>query len=158
MAGRASEIGMAICQQKTCGAVIELCAEPAIETVALVAFARGESRSGFGVIWIGGVLPILQMARIALCFKAQELPDRRTLMAGVARHSSMRTKEGKAVLVILNLFGRKIPAFDGVALRTIATRLPPMNVRVAVGAILADVGENRLDVTLDAFHLFVHPT
>lgn len=70
MAGRASKIGMAVCQQKACGAVIKFCAEPAIEAVALVAFARGESGSSFRVIWIGGVLPILQMAGIALRFKA----------------------------------------------------------------------------------------
>ena len=138
--------------------MIKFCAEPAIEAVALVAFARGESGSSFGVIWIGGVLPILQTARIALRFKAQELPNRRTLVAGIAGRSGVRAKEGKAVLVILNLFGRKIPAFDGVTLRTIATHLTSVNVRVAVGAIIADVRKDGLNVTLNAFHPFVHAT
>ncbi|MGB2627768.1 MAG: hypothetical protein WAK20_13345 [Candidatus Acidiferrum sp.] len=70
----------------------------------------------------------------------------------------MRAKEGKAVLVILNLLGCNIPAFDGVALRTIGTHLPPMNVRVAVRAVLANVCENRLTVALNAFHFLVQAT
>jgi hypothetical protein len=43
-----------------------------------------------------------------------------------------------------------------VALRAIRTHLPAVNVRVAVRAILSDVGEDRLYVALDALHFFVH--
>ena len=42
------------------------------------------------------------------------------------------------------------------ALRAVGAHLAAMNVRVAVGAIFADVGENRLHVALSAGHFFVH--
>lgn len=49
-----------------------------------------------------------------------------------------------------------MPALDGVTLGAVGAHLAAMNVGVAVGAIFADVGENRLDVALRAWDFFVH--
>jgi len=43
-----------------------------------------------------------------------------------------------------------------VTLLAVRPHLAAMDVLMAVGAILADVGEHRLDVTLNAIHFFVH--
>ena len=53
----------------------------------------------------------------------------------------MRTKQRKTILVILHLLRRDIPAPDRMALRAIRTHLAAMNIRVAVSAVLAGVGE-----------------
>ena len=51
-----------------------------------------------------------------------------------------------------------LPAEYGVALGAIGAHLPAVDVGVAVGAILANVGEDRLDVAIHAFHVLVHAT
>ena len=53
---------------------------------------------------------------------------------------------------------RDIPSFDGMAGVAIRPELAAVNVCVAIGAFLADVGENQLHVALRALHLFVHAT
>lgn len=74
MATGARNVGVASGQQKACGAVIELGAEPAVKIVASLAIGGGESGSGAGVRGIGGALPILQMAGITLSGNAVKDP------------------------------------------------------------------------------------
>jgi hypothetical protein len=57
--------------------------------------------------------------------------------------------------MIAHLLHRDIPALDGVALRAIRTHLAAMDVGVAIGAVLADVGEHRFYVALRALNLFM---
>jgi hypothetical protein len=57
--------------------------------MATLAIAGGEGWPGAGMIWIGGVLPIFQMAGIALCGETEELPDGRALVAGITRDCSV---------------------------------------------------------------------
>jgi hypothetical protein len=45
-----------------------------------------------------------------------------------------------------------------VALRAVRTEFPPVNVGVALGAILAHIRENWFYVAFRAFHIFVHAT
>lgn len=87
MAGRARHTSVAIGQQEARGTVIEFCVQPGIERVA--AFASGRE-FGAGVIWIGGLLVILQMASDALRGESLILPNRRALMAILALHRGMR--------------------------------------------------------------------
>ena len=49
-----------------------------------------------------------------------------------------------------------IPALHRVALLAVGAHLPPVNIGVAVGAILPDIRKHRLHVALHAFHLLVH--
>ncbi len=70
-------------------------------------------------------------------------------------HGSVRAEQRKTILVIFYLLCRNIPALHGVALRAIGAHLPLVNVRVALFAILANIGEHGLDVTPNAFDFFV---
>ncbi len=100
VAGGADEIGVAVGERKTGCGVIELGAKPAIESVALLAFAGGERGADTRVIRVSRVLPIFQMARIALRFEAEELPNCCALMAGIAGDGGMRAEKRKAILVV----------------------------------------------------------
>lgn len=77
-------------------------------------------------------------------------------MTFIALNRCVSAKERKAILVILYLLDRSIPSADGMALRAVRTELSAMDISVAVGASLADVGENRFDVALGAAHFLVH--
>lgn len=77
-------------------------------------------------------------------------------MAFLAGNGGVSAKQRKTILVIFYLLGRDIPAFHGVTLFAIRTHLPAVNVCVAIGAILSHIGEDRLYVTLDAGHFFMH--
>jgi len=77
-------------------------------------------------------------------------------MAIFALYGSMSTKQREAILVRLYLLHSHIPPLNGVALGAIRAHLTIVHINVAVFAILAHVGENRLYVALLAFHLFVH--
>jgi hypothetical protein len=96
------------------------------------------------------------MARIAGGGHGLELTGGRSFMAGVAIHRGMRAGEGEAIIVPLNLLRRDLPAPDGMALLAICSQLPPVNVCMAVLAALADIRENRLDVTSGATHRRMH--
>lgn len=146
---------MAIRELKTGGAVIEFGTEPAVKRVAARALTGSKRWTGAGVRRIGGVLPVFEVARIALCGEAQELTDRSALVARVAGNSGVRTQQRETILVIFDLLSGLIPAVDGMALRAIGAHLPAVNVRVTIGAILGDVYEDWLDVALNAVHLFV---
>ena len=87
--------------------------------MALLAIAGGERRTGTWVIWIGGALPIFQMARIAPCRETEELPDGGTLVTRIAWNSRVRTEEGEPVLMIFHLLGGNIPSLHGMTLLTI---------------------------------------
>jgi hypothetical protein len=77
-------------------------------------------------------------------------------MARIARNGGVSPEKRKAILVIFDLLRGEIPSFDGMALRAIGAHLAAVNVSVAISAVFADVREDRFDVALNAFHLFVH--
>jgi hypothetical protein len=153
---RAGRGGMRAGERPTGGAVIEARADPAIEIVAALAIRGGECRAGRGVRRIDGVLPILQVAGIALRREAVEGAGCQLRMALVALHGGVSAKQRKAVLVVFDLLDCNIPALHSVALRAVWAHLAAVNVGVTIGAIFADVCENRLDVALNALHFFVH--
>ena len=76
-------------------------------------------------------------------------------MARVTIHYRVRSHQRKAVLVLLNLLYGHVPSLDRVALLAIGAQLATMNIRVAVGALAADVSKNRLGVALLACDAFV---
>jgi len=136
--------------------VIKLCAQPGVEKMALLAIAGSKSRTRTWVIWIGGVLPIFEMAGIALRAKAEELSNGGALVAGIARHSGVRSEEWEAIVVVLDVPGGDIPALYGVALRAIRAHLAAVNVCVAIGAVFPYIGKDGFGVALHALHFFVH--
>ena len=92
VAGSAGNVGVAIGQREARGAVVKFCAQPGVEQMATLAIAGGERWAGAEVIWIGGVLPIFQVARIALRGGTEELPDGSALVTGIARDCSVRAE------------------------------------------------------------------
>ena len=78
------------------------------------------------------------------------------LVAGVAVDGCMRPSEREAVVMLLNLLDRNLPASNGVALLAAGPQLAPVNIRVAILAALADIGEDGLNVALSARHRGVH--
>jgi hypothetical protein len=60
--------------------------------------------------------------------------------------------------VVLDLVDGDLPTENGVTLRAIGAELPQVDVRVAIGAILPDIGENRLGMTFNTSNFFVLPT
>ena len=84
------------------------------------------------------------------------LADGGALVTLVALHHRMRTEQRKPVEVILNGLHRNIPTAHRVALGTIGAELTAMNIRVAVRAVLADIGEDGPDMAFRAINFFVH--
>ena len=60
-------------------------------------------------------------------------------MAGAAINGSVRTCQGEAVVVLLDIFDSHLPSPDGVALFAVSAQLAPVNISVAVLTTLADV-------------------
>jgi len=108
------------------------------------------------VVRVGGFLKIRQVTRIASRRQSQILANRRALVAVIALHRGVRAQQRKTILVVLQLLNRDIPSLHRMALRAVRTHLAPVDVIVAILAVLAHVGEHRFDVTLRAFHFFMH--
>ena len=140
-------------QRKSNRRVIEVRTQPVICAVASFA-SEGKLRGH--VIGIAGGLEVRRMARIAGGGHGLKLTVGPALMAGIAIHRGMRAGEWEAVIVLLDLLHRDLPAPDGMALLAICSQLPPVNVCMAVLAALADIRENRLDVALGAAHRRMH--
>jgi len=77
-------------------------------------------------------------------------------VAVLALHGGVGAEQRKAVHVIFNLLDGYVPPLNGVTLCTVGTHLSAVNVLVAIRAILAYVGENRLHVTLHTGNFFMH--
>ena len=103
-----------------------------------------------------GLLPILQVARIAARGKSEENSHGGLLVARLTRDSCVRTKQRETILVIFHLLRGGFPAVYGVALRAVGAHLAAVNVGVAIGAVLSDVPKNWLQVALRTLHFFVH--
>jgi hypothetical protein len=158
VAGSAGNVGMAVGQQESSRAVIKFRAQPVIKIVAALAVARGKGRPCSRVRRIICLLPVFQVTGLASRRESQEDSDRRRLVAFLAGNGGVGAKQREAILVIFYLLGRDIPAFHGVTLLAIRTHLPAVNVCVAIGAVLSHIGKDRLYVTLDARHFFMHAT
>jgi hypothetical protein len=95
------------------------------------------------------------MARGASRGEPLELADGRALVAILALHRCVRTEKWKAILVVVDLLYRDLPALNGVALRAVRPHFPLVNIGVTILAILPHVGEYRLCVALRARHFLV---
>jgi hypothetical protein len=62
MTGRAGRRGVRAIENKTGAAVIKSSRAPTVRVVAIQAIRSGEGRTGCGVNWVIGLLPILEVA------------------------------------------------------------------------------------------------
>jgi len=135
------------------GIVIEFCSHPGIDGVTRFA-SGGEIRSD--VIWIRGLLKILQVARNAGSRQSQILSDGSALVTLIAFHYRVCAKQGKSVEVLLDRLNRDIPSQDRVAFSAVGAELTAVDVRMAVRTILSHIGEDRFSMALRAVNFFVH--
>jgi len=155
---RASERRVRTIEDKSGHAVIEGRAEPTVELrVAVLAVRGSEGRTGSGVRRIVGLLPVAQVAGLTVGRKAVENSGSGLFVTLFALHGSVSAEEREAIEVIFDLLHRNVPALHGVTLLAGRAHLMPVDVfvRVTIDAVLADVGEDRLDVALRALHFFV---
>ena len=158
---RANERRVRTIEDESGHAVIEGRAEPTVKLrVAVLAIRGSESRTGTGVRRIVGLLPVAQVAGLTVGRKAVENSGGSLFVTLFALHGSVSAEEREAIQVIFDLLHRNIPALHGVTLLTGRAQLMAVDVfvRVTIDAVLADVGEDRLDVVLVALHFFVHAT
>ena len=67
----------------------------------------------------------------------------------------MRTNQREEVRMVADLRLGSAPTLGVVALCAIRAELPQMNIGMAIGAIPADIGKDRLSMTLRACHFFM---
>src|ERR1035438_9238879 len=115
--------------------VVEAGAEPTVHGVAALA-GGGEAQRN---VVENRRLEVLLMAGVTSRRQSLELPGRGILVALVALHQGVRPYQRKAVLVVANRILRDIPTLDRVATFALGAELAAMNIRVAIGATLADV-------------------
>ena len=148
---------MTVGEKKSSRRVIECTGEKSVEAMAGLAISGGESGTSLGMIGICGVLPVRQVAGIAVGWKPYEYTYGRALVAGIALDGGVRTEERETILMILDGLGGDVPTLHCVALSAVGAHLAAVNVCMTIGTIFADIGEDRFDMALDAVYFFVHP-
>ncbi len=141
-------------QRETGKRVVEPGSHPGCHVgVALLAVGREPERHVIGVL--GGRIPGNMAAR-AIGRQAGEFAGGSARVAGVALDQRVRTQQWKTVLVLAHRLDGACPAHDVVALFALRSQLASMNVGVAVGAGVANLGKHRTGVTLGARNILVH--
>jgi len=79
-------------------------------------------------------------------------------MALIALHQGMRSDQRKAVLVVFDCVQRDVPSFYRVAVFAACAELAAMNIRMAIGALFADVPEDQTGVAGRAGDILMHST
>lgn len=157
VARKARNIGVPFSEQKSCRAVIKLRVQPTVEGMACI--AGGGKYRGVRCVWrVIRFLIIGQVARHALRRQPLKLSNRRALVAIVALHRGMSTEQRKTILVLLDLVDGNLPAINRVTLRAIGAKFSQVNIRMAIGAVLPDVGEDRLRMAFQTANFLVLPT
>ncbi len=98
------------------------------------------------------------MAREALSGEPDILARRRILVARLAIQTGVRPNEWEAILMLADSLNGDAPSLDGVTLLAIGSHLAAMDVRVAIGALRADVTEYQAGVTLATRNIGMHPS
>jgi hypothetical protein len=127
--------------------MIKLCVQPVIGAMAIVA---GGWEGGGEVIRIVRCLEIRRVTGVTGSGHCLKLATGGTLVAGIAADDCMRSSQREAVIMLLNLLDRNLPASNGVALFAVGSQLAPVNIRVAILTALTDISEYRLHVALRA--------
>jgi hypothetical protein len=101
-----------------------------------------------------GIRRFLEIGRMA-CRAIREdtvlTPDN-GFMTCLAFDRGVRANQWKEILMITDLLLRGEPALHDMALGAVRAELPQMNVGVAIGAVLSDIGKIRARMTLRACH------
>src|SRR6202007_1898040 len=77
-------------------------------------------------------------------------------MALVALPNRVRAEQWESIEVVVDGLHRHVPAIDRVALGAVSSHLAAVNVGVAIGAVLANIGEDGFQRAAGAGNFFVH--
>lgn len=133
--------------------VVELGAKPPVHAVTLL--TDGWKFRSL-VIRESRLHKVLHMAGDTLGRQSRELAGRRTLVAIVTEQGGMCPYQRETVVVSSHGLYRGLPSLDRVAVFASSPKLAAMDVRVAVGALSADIGKHKTDVALGARNTGVH--
>jgi hypothetical protein len=114
-----------------------------------MAHIAGFRISNLDMIGVCGLFVFGKVARRTIR-KDAILPPNNRLMTSLAFHGGVGADQGKKIGMVSYLLPRGEPALHNMALGAIRAKLAQMNIGVAIGAILADVREDRLRVALRA--------
>jgi hypothetical protein len=134
--------------------VIEARRLPVIDVVTGLA-RGGEARAA--MVYRTSLLVLLLVATEALGAEANVDAGGGSAMAGVARNSGMRAQQGEPVAVILHGLGSHAPSLDRVAILALRAELPPVEIRMAGGALRSCLGKNFRDVARITGYVLMHP-
>ena len=134
-------------QRESDGIMIKARIQPRFSSVASRAVAR---EPGLNMVRVAGGLEFLRVARVALCRHCLEAACGCAFVAGIAINSRMRSRQRKAVVVLLYLLDRDLPSAHRVALLAIGTELALVDVGMAILAALPHIRENKFYVALRA--------
>ena len=113
--------------------MIKLSVEPGVGAVTQRA-ACGETSGSMARI--AGGCEIRCVTGVALGRHGLEPAGCATLMAGIAIHRGMRTRQRESVVVLLHLLHRDLPSANRVALLTVRPQLTSVDVGVAILTVL----------------------
>lgn len=134
--------------------VIKLGIRPIVCGMAVLTKRGRENRNRI-VRWIRGAVEVLAVATEALRGHVIELGEGATLMAILAGRSGVRAGQGEPVHVHVDLADGNLPAADRVTVLAGSGHFAAVNVRMAVGALIADIGEHHLAMAVRAGHTLV---
>ena len=117
--------------------------------------AGGKSHSR--VIGISGFAKCAQMTAHAFGGESKtiELAYRAHLVAGIAVHRGVRTDQGKAILVLVDVVNGNLPAVCVVAKCALSAVFAPMQIRMAILALHWRAAENESLMAIPALHFCV---
>jgi hypothetical protein len=133
--------------------VIELRIQPVVGAVAL--FAGGRISEG-NVVRCRCPLKVRLVTREAHRGHDLKFAVSRVLVAGIAIHRRVRTRQREAIIVLLNILDRHLPSAHGVTLLAISAQLPLVKVSVAILATCAHVAEHWFHMALRTCDVLVH--
>lgn len=120
--------------------------------MAILASRRKSQRQVVGL----GILVLRLVAGVAVHRQPGKLPHSRALVACVALDRCMRPYQWEAVLVLLNLVHRYLPAAYGMALFASRPELAAMQIGMTIRAALPHVCKHQAGVALHAGNVYVH--
>ena len=135
--------------------MVELRALPAIEAMTGLALHGQLCRL---VIERTGIEVVLLMAGDA--FRTQAAEDGRAspFVTALAGHGGVGSHQREPIQVGLNRLHSRLPSLDRVAVLASGAQLAAMEIRVTIGALLANIGEDLRDVARTAGDFLMHAT
>jgi hypothetical protein len=149
----AGRIGMRIRQRETHACMIEFCVQPGICPVASFASCR---ETGGCVVGVGCGLKVIRVARVTLRRESLKLSRRCAFVTGFAVNGRVGADQRKPILMIPYRLYRNRPTLNRVTRFALGSELRAVNICMAVGAFLTNVGKNQFDMALRTLHFFVH--